>query len=205
MAPQTDEFGTKVGLLAGLVARVRRPADHRAASSRSRSPPATTCGRSPAASCGGIARSPASALGSAGGVAVLVVGCRHRRRRDPGARRRRPGLDRGAEPRCRTTIDPATLPAITVGQDVIDFDHTLAGAGDAARSSSPWPRTSSSRTRRCSGATGASSPPSITATGWSRCRRDSGRAAIGRRPSSRTTGSTTSTCRSSCRSARRPG
>ncbi|HYM82792.1 MAG TPA: hypothetical protein VEY67_01400, partial [Candidatus Dormibacteraeota bacterium] len=28
-----------------------------------------------------------------------------------------------------TAIDPATLPAITVGQDVIDFDHTLAGAG----------------------------------------------------------------------------
>ena len=26
-------------------------------------------------------------------------------------------------------IDPATLPPITVGQDVIDYDHELAGPG----------------------------------------------------------------------------
>jgi hypothetical protein len=26
-------------------------------------------------------------------------------------------------------VDPATFPAITVGQDVVDFDHTLAGTG----------------------------------------------------------------------------
>ena len=28
-----------------------------------------------------------------------------------------------------TTVDPATLPAVTVAQDVVDYDHELAGAG----------------------------------------------------------------------------
>jgi hypothetical protein len=31
--------------------------------------------------------------------------------------------------RAPTTVDPATLPAITVGQEVVDFDHQLAGPG----------------------------------------------------------------------------
>ena len=43
MAPQTDEFGTKVGLLAGLVVAVRGPADPRPHRCRRRTRPPTTC------------------------------------------------------------------------------------------------------------------------------------------------------------------
>ncbi len=131
MAPQTDEFGTKVGLLAGLVvmcaARAildRLGVDVRAGADRLRTlaaGPATA--EQPAA---GLARGAVRV--ALAGLAVLVVGT---------------GIVFAGTPargfvvadttevlnRLPADVNPATLPTITVGQDVIDFDHELAGAG----------------------------------------------------------------------------
>jgi Na+-translocating ferredoxin:NAD+ oxidoreductase RnfD subunit len=133
LAPQTDEFGTKVGLLSGLVlmcaarplldrflpvahaptdtlrgfgARLFRGGDGSAA-------PAHSGLRVALAGClvlvlaGAIvgAGTPARDVAAAGIGNVLAV--------DPGS------------------VNVGTLPPISVGQDVIDFDHDLAGNGMA--------------------------------------------------------------------------
>ena len=138
MAPQTDEFGAKVGLLAGLVVicaarplldrfvpepaserptALRRVRDRLRARRRLRSPRRRRAGR------------PRHRR-------------RHRRRRE--RRHAAPALANADEllNRLPTNVDPATLPAITVGEDVVDFDHELAGAGHARgrRHAGPQPR-----------------------------------------------------------------
>ena len=129
MAPQTDEFGAKVGLLAGLVvACLARPLIDRFVpepgsdqdSVRMLAARVMTGGRS-----GGMVRG-AARLGLVG-LATLAVGI---------------GIVAAGAPargvvalnvtealnRLPTEIDQGTLPAITVGQDVVDFDHELAGS-----------------------------------------------------------------------------
>jgi Na+-translocating ferredoxin:NAD+ oxidoreductase RnfD subunit len=131
MAPQTDEWGTKVGLLAGLVvASVARPLVERLVpkprsvedSVRGFVTGLVTGGRT----TGGIARG-AVRLGLVGlatlavGVGIVAAGAPARGFPAPNT----------AEVfnRVPNAIDPATLPTITVEQDVIEFDHELAGAG----------------------------------------------------------------------------
>ena len=100
MAPQTDEFGTKVGLLAGLVVVcAARPMFERVLPAP-QGPRRTGCERSPRASRGSAARPRARARQAAAtalaGVAVLADRDRHRPRRDAGAPARR--LRLGGDP-----------------------------------------------------------------------------------------------------------
>ena len=124
MAPQTDEFGTKVGLLAGLVVvcAVRPlldrlvPAPHSEADELRRY----------AASAGPVHGLPARGAAALGAVivlagAVLVAGTPARGTVLPSSTE--------ALSRPLPVVDPGTLPPITVGQDVIDYDHDLAGDG----------------------------------------------------------------------------
>ena len=131
MAPQTDEFGTKVGLLAGLVIlSAARPVIERLVPEpRSEGDDLRRFGRrlldGGNAAAGSLAR-----LARAGTAAVLVLVL--------GA-----GIVAAGAPargfvvpdstevlnRLPQQVDPATMPAVTVGQDVIDFDPALGGAG----------------------------------------------------------------------------
>jgi Na+-translocating ferredoxin:NAD+ oxidoreductase RnfD subunit len=129
MAPQTDEFGTKVGLLAGLVVlcAVRPildrlvPAPQSAADDLRRFTSRITTGGYPV---GGLARGAARV--ALAGIAVLALGVGIVVAGTPA---RGVVVPDSAEilNRLPTAIDPSTLPAITVGQDVLDFDHQLAG------------------------------------------------------------------------------
>jgi Na+-translocating ferredoxin:NAD+ oxidoreductase RnfD subunit len=126
LAPQTDEWGTKVGLLAGLVVMsMARPFLERLTPE-------------PSSESDHVARlasrlASGSALRRAAGVgvavlAVLVIGgsivAAGTPARDPAPATTGELLDG-----LPTNVDPATLPPITVGSDVVDFDHELAGAG----------------------------------------------------------------------------
>jgi Na+-translocating ferredoxin:NAD+ oxidoreductase RnfD subunit len=129
MAPQTDEFGTKVGLLAGLVVlcAVRPildrlvPAPQSAADDLRGFTSRITTGGYPV---GGLARGAARV--ALAGIAVLALGVGIVVAGTPA---RGVVVPDSAEilNRLPTAIDPSTLPAITVGQDVLDFDHQLAG------------------------------------------------------------------------------
>jgi hypothetical protein len=129
MAPQVDEFGTKVGLLAGLVVicAVRPvldrliPEPQSAADDLRRFTMGLVTGGNPAA---GMART-AVRVGVAA-TAVLIVGAGIVVAGTP-ARGSIASDSADVLNRLPTAIDPATLPAITVGQDVIDFDPELAG------------------------------------------------------------------------------
>jgi len=131
MAPQTDEFGTKVGLLAGLVVmcavrplldRVLPEPKSAADDLRGFASRLVTGGDQTA----GIAR-----VGVRVGLAVLAVLALGAGVVFAGTPARGVVVAARAEilKRLPTDIDPATLPPITVGQDVIDFDHNLAGPG----------------------------------------------------------------------------
>ena len=123
MAPQTDEFGTKVGLLAGLVVvcAARPLLDRLVPVPQSAADDLRTY------LGGGNATRRASRIGMTA-VAVILVGvgifaagipARGIVLADPVETLNRPA----------PVVDPATLPAITVSQDVVDFDHELAGSG----------------------------------------------------------------------------
>ena len=131
MATQSDEFGTKVALLAGLVVMcAARPLIDRLVPEPKAAADQVRAVRRRAVL--GDRGHAAPRRGAAG------VAPRARAGRVPGRGRRSPAPRRAATSRptrarllTRTPvhIDAATLPAITVGQDVIDFDHTLAGTG----------------------------------------------------------------------------
>ena len=124
MAPQTDEFGTKVGLLAGLVvACVARPLLDRLV------PEANSAADELRRFATGLATGGklAARLGAAG-LAVLVVGVGIVAAGTPARGVVVPNTTEVLN-RVPVAIDPATLPPITVAQDVIDFDHDLAGTG----------------------------------------------------------------------------
>jgi len=133
MAPQADEFGAKVGLLAGLavMCAIRPLVERFLPEPRSAADDVRAfVSRLVAGPAGAAAPRAAARVGVAGvaaiGVALAIVAAGTPARgvvvpdavelldRPPGA------------------IDPATLPSITVGQDVIDFDHELGGPGMAA-------------------------------------------------------------------------
>jgi hypothetical protein len=121
MAPQTDEFGTKVGLLAGLVVIcAARPILDRflpePGSSADALGPASVRTR----------RGAASAVAAIAAVAVLGTGIVLA---GTPARGAAPGSDEELLSRLPTAVDPATLPVITVGDDVVEYDHELAGEG----------------------------------------------------------------------------
>ena len=135
MAPQTNEFGTKVGLIAGLVVlcaarplldrllpEPRSAADdlHRFASGR------LAGGSTGSGILAGVAGRAAARIAVALvailvlGVAVVAAGTPARGIVVPDTTEMLDGAPRA--------VDPATLPSITVSQDVTDFDHVIAAA-----------------------------------------------------------------------------
>ena len=123
MAPQTDEFGTKVGLLAGLVVIcAARPVLDRLVP-----PPQSDADDLGRFVVGAAGTRPAARLAAAGAaallVAVAIVAAGFPARgvvlADPVEALNRPA----------PVVDPTTLPPITISQDVVDFDHELAGSG----------------------------------------------------------------------------
>jgi Na+-translocating ferredoxin:NAD+ oxidoreductase RnfD subunit len=129
IAPQTDEFGTKVALLAGLVVMcaVRPLLDRVLPAPRSAADDFRSFALGPVlgGSSAVLRRIPRIAVAVLALVivstGVVVAGAPARGVVVPDASEM---LARGQIP-----VDPATLPRITVGQDVIDFDHRLAGSG----------------------------------------------------------------------------
>jgi len=131
LAPQTTEFAAKVGLIAGLVVvSAARPILDRllpeprsAADDIGRFAARLATGGDPAA---GIFRG-AARIGLIG-VAVLVTGVGIVAAGTPARGIVVPDTAEVLD-RVPLDIDQATLPAITVGQDVADFDHEMAGPG----------------------------------------------------------------------------
>jgi Na+-translocating ferredoxin:NAD+ oxidoreductase RnfD subunit len=126
LAPQTDEWGTKVGLLAGLVViSLSRPLLERLLPQPSSE--ADKVGPLAARLSSGSGWRRVARLGVAA-LAVLVIGGSIVA---AGAPARSPALANAGDllNGLPTNVDPATLPAITVGTDVVDYDHELAGAG----------------------------------------------------------------------------
>lgn len=131
MAPQTNEFGTKVGLLAGLVVVCAgRPILDRLLPEP----------RSAADDVRRFATRLATGEGAGGGIlggavrvgligaAVFVVGAGIVAAGTPARGLIVPDVA-GLLDRVPRDIDPATFPTITVDQGVLDFDHTIAGPG----------------------------------------------------------------------------
>jgi hypothetical protein len=131
MATQSDEFGTKVALLAGLVVMclgrplidrlvpAPRAIDDALAPFARRALLGSPANRRNSRPVVGLAAALALALLLP--VAIVIAGTPSRGYVSPDT----------AELLGHTPvyIDPGTLPAITVAQDVIDFDHDLAGQG----------------------------------------------------------------------------
>ena len=151
MAPQVDEFGTKVGLLAGLVVlSAARPILERLVPAPGSEADdlgrfARGAGSHDRGADGGATEAPAGAgrgaigAGAARGVArgavalvaVLVVGIGIVVAGVP-ARAPVPPDTAALLDGIAYQVDPATFPAITVEPDALDFDHTLAGSGTQA-------------------------------------------------------------------------
>ncbi len=129
IAPQTNEFGAKVGLLAGLVlmCAVRPILDRLLPEARTTADDIGAFVRRPAASMSpgaGLVRGTARA-----GLAVVVVLVMGVGIVAAGIPARGLVLPNVAEVLAQVPhqVDPATLPTITVGQDVADWDHQVAG------------------------------------------------------------------------------
>jgi Na+-translocating ferredoxin:NAD+ oxidoreductase RnfD subunit len=131
MAPQTNEFGTKVGLLGGLVVvcAARPLLDRLLPEPRSA---ADDIGRFVARLVTGGTAGAGIVRATVGAgllvVAVLVVGTGIVAAGTPARGLVVPDTSEmlSGVPH---QIDPATFPAITVSQDVLDFDHTIEGPG----------------------------------------------------------------------------
>jgi hypothetical protein len=126
LAPQTDEFGTKVGLLAGLVViSAARPILERAL------PEARAAGddlRQFAGRLlpGGVARAVVRAGTAASavlllGVAIVAAGTPARGLVVPEMTEALNGVPH--------VVDPSTFPEITIERDVSDWDHTIDASG----------------------------------------------------------------------------
>ena len=129
MAPQTNEFGTKVGLLAGLVLIcagrpiVERllPEPRSAADDLRRFATRLAAGAAGGGGIvGGVAR--VGLIGTAVllvGAGIVAAGTPARGLIVPNVAEALNGVPR--------TVDPDTFPPITVDQGVLDFDHTISG------------------------------------------------------------------------------
>jgi Na+-translocating ferredoxin:NAD+ oxidoreductase RnfD subunit len=130
LAPQTNEFGTKVGLLAGLVVvSAARPLLERLVPEpRSSADDLRQFARRLALGAGG-SRVVRGAVGSALTVAtVLAVGVAIVAAGVPARGLIVPDLTEALND-VPHVVDPTTFPPITVGQDVADWDHTIDGPG----------------------------------------------------------------------------
>ena len=124
MAPQIDEFGAKVGLLAGLViVSIARPVLDRFL------PEARSPQDDLRAILGG-ARSAGATAGrvGAGALAVVLAAAGIVAAGSPARGTVVPDSPEALD-RPEPVVDPATLPPITIDQEVIDFDHERAGDG----------------------------------------------------------------------------
>jgi Na+-translocating ferredoxin:NAD+ oxidoreductase RnfD subunit len=131
MAPQTNEFGTKVGLLAGLVVLCAgRPIlDRLLPEPRSGADDIgrfatrlATGGNAGVGILRGAVRVGLIAVAILGiGVGIVAAGTPARGTVAPDVAE---VLDRVPH-----HVDAATFPTISVGQDVVDFDHTMVGPG----------------------------------------------------------------------------
>jgi Na+-translocating ferredoxin:NAD+ oxidoreductase RnfD subunit len=131
MAPQTDEFGTKVGLLAGLVVvcaarpvldRVL-PEPRSAADDIGRFATRLAIGADAGAGMfrGAVRIGLTVAAVLVLGAGIVAAGAPARGLVVPDTAELLDGVPH--------VLDPATFPTITVSQRVADFDHTIAGAG----------------------------------------------------------------------------
>ena len=124
MAPQTDEFGTKVGLLAGLVVIcAARPLLDRILPAPQSAGDHLREFLGRAGPLTGQASRVGAGLVTAALVAAAIVAA--------GIPARGIALPDVVEALNRPPpiVDPTTLPPITIDQDVVDFDHELAGSG----------------------------------------------------------------------------
>lgn len=131
MAPQTDEFGTKVGLLAGLVAvGAIRPLLERIlpAPGSEQDSLRWLAGRILPGFGPGATGAPRAVGVAVAALALVVVGTGIVVAGTPA---RGVVVPASAEVlnRLPSQVDPSTLPPVAVGQDVVDFDPTLAGSG----------------------------------------------------------------------------
>ena len=128
MAPQTNEFGTKVGLLAGLVVicAARPLLDRLLPQPKSEADQVRGFARRWAIGSGAPAR---AALGiGATTAAVLALGVGVVAAGPPARGRIVPDIDEVLN-RVPHHVDAATLPAITVDQEVTSYDFRLIGPG----------------------------------------------------------------------------
>jgi Na+-translocating ferredoxin:NAD+ oxidoreductase RnfD subunit len=130
MAPQADEFGSKVGLLAGLVVvcAVRPLIDRLVPEPKSAADDLGAFARRLATGAAGAGIARGAARAGLTAVAVLAIGAGIVVAGTP-ARGFVVPSSAEALNRAPTTVDPSTLPPIAVAQDVIEFDHQLAGSG----------------------------------------------------------------------------
>jgi Na+-translocating ferredoxin:NAD+ oxidoreductase RnfD subunit len=131
MAPQTDEFWTKVGLLAGLVIlSAARPIVERfVPEPKAEADDLRRFGRR--LLNGGNTAAGAATRGLRAGTAAVVVLALGAGIVAAGTPARGFVIADSSEVlnRLPQQVDPATLPTISVGQDVVDFDPLLAGPG----------------------------------------------------------------------------
>ena len=128
MAPQTNEFGTKVGLLAGLVVVCAArpildrllPEPRSAADDIGRFATRLAIGGNASSGIfrGAVRAGLTVAAVLAVGVGIVAAGTPARGLVVPDTTEMLDGVPHD--------VDPATFPTITVGQDVADFDHTIA-------------------------------------------------------------------------------
>jgi Na+-translocating ferredoxin:NAD+ oxidoreductase RnfD subunit len=124
MAPQTDEWGTKVGLLAGLVVLcVARPLLDRVMPAPKSDRDRIGAFGARVTAGGGWALASRLVLVA---LAVAVIGGGIVAAGSP-ARGVALGNTEEMLNRLPTTVDPATLPPVTVDEEVRDYDHELAG------------------------------------------------------------------------------
>lgn len=128
MAPQTNEFGTKVALLGSLViVCALRPLLERlvpAARTAEDDPRRFAARLVSGATTGPRALARAGLVGAAvvlTGVGIVAAGAPARGVVDPTVE--------DVLGRLPSDIDPATLPSISVAQDVVDWNHEITGAG----------------------------------------------------------------------------
>ena len=129
LAPQTNEFGTKVGLLAGLVViSATRPLLERlvpeprsASDDIRRFPRRLALGSGSMVARGAVGSALTVAAVLAVGVAIVAAGV-------PARGLIVPDLTEALND-VPHVVDPTTFPPITVGQDVADWDHTIDGPG----------------------------------------------------------------------------